>query len=244
MAKSSGLNVRLYVQGRDLSGDANALSSMGYENNLYEITTLDSAATKRLMGNVDGTLSVDSYFEDTATTGSHATFTSNSGKLPTADQAVVVALGASAGDPFYGLVSKESEYSVEGSYGDALSTNASFSVTNGTPPSFGEMLTAHDDTHSSAGSGTVVDSGASSSNGGYGFLQVISVASGSVTVNLQEATSSGGSYANFMTFSTVAAAAAPAAEVLEMSGTVQRYIKVTTTGTFSDAKIVVGFSRS
>jgi len=106
------------------------------------------------------------------------------------------------------------------------------------------MLTAHDDTHSSAGSGTVVDSGASSSSGGSGYLQVLSVASGSVTVNLQESTSSGGSYSNFMTFSTVAAAAAPAAERVTMEGTVQRYIKVTTTGTFSNAKIVVGFSRS
>ena len=106
------------------------------------------------------------------------------------------------------------------------------------------MLTAHDDTHSSAGSGTVVDSGAATTNGGTGYLQVFSVASGSVTVNLQEATSSGGSYSNFMTFSTVATAGAPTAERLEMEGTVQRYIKVTTTGTFSNAKIVVGFSRS
>jgi len=106
------------------------------------------------------------------------------------------------------------------------------------------MLTAHDDTHSSAGSGTVVDSGASSSNGGTGYCQLLSLDSGSVTVNLQESTSSGGSYSNFMTFSTVAAAAAPSAERLTMEGTVQRYIKVTTTGTFSNAKIVVGFSRS
>jgi hypothetical protein len=244
MAKTSGLNVRLYVQGRDLSGDANALSSVGYSNNLYDITTLDSAASKRLMGNADGTLSVNSYFEDTATTGSHAVFTSNSGKLPTADQNVVVALGSSAGDGFYGLVSKEADYNVNGTYGSALATTASFSTTGGIVPAFGEMLTAHVDTHASAGSGTVVDSGASSTNGGYGFLQVISVASGSVVVNLQESTSSGGSYSNFITFSTVATAGAPTAEVSAMTGTVQRYIKVTTTGTFSNAKIVVGFSRS
>ena len=46
-----------------------------------------------------------------------------------------------------------------------------------------------------------------------------------------------------MTFSTVAAAAAPTAERLVMTGNVARYVKVTTTGTFSNAKIALGFTR-
>ena len=32
MAKINGLNVRLYVEGYDLSGDANAVSGLGYTN--------------------------------------------------------------------------------------------------------------------------------------------------------------------------------------------------------------------
>ena len=242
MAKVNGLNVRFYVEGYDLSGDANALSAMGYTNELLDVTALDSSARKRIIGIVDSEISVDAWF-DNAASQQHAVWTSNSGKQPTTDQEIVIPFGSAVGDQFVGLVAKQGTYSTARAPGSAITANAVFSA-NGSAAEFGEMLTAHDDTHSTAGSGTVVDSGASSSNGGTGYLQILSLASGSVTVNLQEATSSGGSYSNFMTFSTVAAAAAPAAERLTMEGTVQRYIKVTTTGTFSNAKIVVGFSRS
>jgi len=242
MAKVNGLNVRFYVEGYDLSGDANALSAMGYTNELLDVTALDSSARKRIIGIVDSEISVDAWF-DNAASRQHAVWTSNSGKLPTADQNVLIPMGSAVADEFVGLVAKEGAYSTTRSPGSAISANATFTA-NGSATEFGEMLTAHDDTHSSASSGTVVDSGASSSNGGSGYLQVLSLDSGSVTVNLQESTSSGGSYSNFMTFSTVAAAAAPSAERLTNEGTVQRYIKVVTTGTFSNAKIVVGFSRS
>jgi hypothetical protein len=242
MAKVNGLNVRLYVEGYDLSGDANALNGLGYTNELLDVTTLDVSAKKRIVGMVDGEISVDAFF-DPATSRQHAVWSSNSGKLPTADQEVLVPMGSAVGDPCVGLVSKQGTYSTTRSPGSAISASARYTTSDGSGLDFGEMLTAHDDTHSSAGSGTVVDSGASSSNGGAGYLQILSLASGSVTVNLQESTSSSGSYSNFMTFSTVAAAAAPSAERLTMEGTVQRYIKVTTTGTFSDAVIAVGFAR-
>ena len=241
MAKVTGLNVRLYVEGYDLSGDANALSGMGYTSELLDVTTLDVSARKRIVGIVDGEIGVEAWF-DNASSRQHAVWTSNSGKLPTADQNVLVPMGSAVGDPVVGLVSKEGSYTVTRSSGSAIAASATFTA-NGSGPEFGQMLTAHDDTHSSAGSGTVVDSGAATTNGGAGYLHVFSLASGSVTVNLQEATSSGGSYANFMTFSTVAAAAAPTSERLTMSGNVARYLKVTTTGTFSNAVIAVGFAR-
>jgi len=50
MAKVTGLNVRLYVEGYDLSGDANALSGLGYTNELLDVTTLDVSARKRIIG--------------------------------------------------------------------------------------------------------------------------------------------------------------------------------------------------
>ena len=63
MAKVSGLNVRLYVEGYDLSGDANALSGLGYTNELLDVTTLDVSARKRIIGIVDGEISVDAFFD-------------------------------------------------------------------------------------------------------------------------------------------------------------------------------------
>jgi len=242
MAKTNGLNVRLYTAGYDLSGDANALSGLGYTNELLDVTTLDVSARKRIVGTVDSEISVEAFF-DNAASRQHAVWTSNSNKLPTADQLVLIPMGSAAGDAGVGLVSKQGTYNIARGPGSAITASTTYSA-NGSGAEYGEMLTAHDDTHSSAGSGTVVDSGAATTNGGTGYLQVFSVASGSVTVNLQESTSSGGSYSNFQTFSTVAAAGAPTAERLEMTGNVARYLKVTTTGTFSDAKIAVLFSRS
>lgn len=242
MAKSSGLNVRLYVDGNDLSGDANSLGAVGYANELYDVTTLDSSATARLLGKVDGTMSVNGYF-DNAAGKIHAVLTGNSGKMPTADVNVLVPLGSAVGDPVYGLVAKEAEYNTDRTDSGPITVTSSF-ASNGYGPEFGVMLTAFSDTHSSAGSGTVVDGGASSSGGGVGFLQVFSLASGSVTVKVEESTSSGGSYTAVTTFSTVAAAAAPTSERTVMTGTVQRYLKVTTTGTFSNAVIAVGFART
>jgi len=242
MAKESGLNVRLYVSGYDLSGDANSLGAVGYSNELYEVTTLDSSATARLLGKVDGTLTVNGFF-DNASGKIHAVLSGNSGKIPTADVNVLVPLSSAAGDPCYGLVAKEAEYNTDRSDTGPVTVYSSF-ASNGFGPEFGEMMTAHDDTHASAGSGTVVDSGAASSNGGTGFLQVFSLASGSVVTKIQECATSGGSYTDLVTFSTVAAAAAPTSERLVMTGTVQQYLKVTTTGTFSNAAIAVGFARS
>ena len=246
MAQVSGLNVRLYVMGYDLSGDANALDSAGYSQALLDTTPLNTTAMTRITGLADSSLGVNGYF-DNASNKIHDVFTSNSGKLPTADQLVLVPFGSAVGDPCFGIVAKEAEYNVSRSSGTAMTVSSSFShnATGNTSAGgeFGEMMTAHDDTHSSAGSGTEVDSGASSSNGAVGILQLLSLASGSVVVNLQESTSSGGSFSNFMTFSTVAAAGAPTSERLEMSGTVQRYLKLTTTGTFSKAKIAVGLFR-
>ena len=242
MAKTNGLNVRLYVEGYDLSGDANALSGLGYTSELLDVTTLDVSAKKRIVGIADAEVSVDAFF-DPASNLSHAVWTSNSGKQPTADQDVLVPMGSAVGDPCVGLISKQGTMTTTRSPGSAISASATYTTSDGSGLEFGTMLTAHDDTHSSAGSGSVMDGGAATSNGGAGYLHLFSLASGSVTVKIKECATSDGSYTDLVTFSTVAAAAAPTSERLTMSGTVAQYLKVTTTGTFSNAKIAVGFTR-
>ena len=242
MAKDTGLNVRLYVEGNDLSGDANSLDGVGYTQELFDTTTLDQSAVSRLAGRVDGSLSASAFF-DAATTHISAVMTANSGKLPTADQNVLIPLSSAAGSPAYGCIAKESDYGVSGSIGSPVTVSASYSI-NGTAPEFGEMLTAHDDTHASAGSGTVVDSGASSSNGASGYCHIFSLASGTVTVKIQHCATSDGTYADLISFTATATGAVPVAYRATASGTVNRYIKVVTTGTFGNAKIAVALSRS
>ena len=240
MAKESGLNMRLYVSGYDLSGDANSLGAVGYTNELYDVTTLSDSSTARLLGKVDGTLTVNGYF-DNAANKIHAVFSGNSGKIPTADVNVLVPLSSAAGDPCYGLVAKEAEYNTDRSDSGPITVYSSFAA-NGYAPQFGEMITTHDDT---AASGTVnsavVDSGASSSSGASGFLQVFSVASGTPTIKIQHATSSGGTYSDLISFTAVTDRTS---EYKEVSGTVNRYLRYNVTGTYTTVNFAVALSRT
>jgi len=240
MAKVSGLNVRLFVMGNDLSGDANALDGAGYSQETLETTALESAAASRITGLADGSLTVNGYF-DNAANKIHPTFTSNSGKIPTADQVVLAPMGSAVGSPMCGISAKETSYSVSRGTGSAITVSSAFSG-NGMGGEFGVMLTAFDDTHSSATNGTAVDNSASSANGGAGYLQAISLASGNVVVKIQHSADNS-SWSDLISYSSLATSGVPTAVRTEVTGTVNRYLRVVSTGTFSNAKIAVGFAR-
>ena len=84
MAKTSGLGVRLYAAGYDLNTDVNAISGIGSSQELLDVTSLSKSAMERIIGVGDANVSVNGYF-DSATGRSHAAWTSNSNKIPTAD---------------------------------------------------------------------------------------------------------------------------------------------------------------
>jgi hypothetical protein len=86
---------------------------------------------------------------------------------------------------------------------------------------------------SAAGSGTVVDCGAASDNGGWAQLHVLSnAASGNATFTVAHATSSGGSYATLGTFNVVTAGGTTAQKLVIPAGTtINRYVKLVVAGT-------------
>jgi len=222
MAKVSGLNTRLYVQGYDLSGDANAIGSMGWSQSLYDVTTLDSSAVKRIVGEASGEVSVDVFF-DAASNKSHSVFTSNSGKQPSTDQVVLVPWGSAVGSKSAGLVAKQADYSVNSAIGSPITATATYS-SNATPTEFGTMVTAFDDTITSSTSGSSVDDSTSSSNGGSWIYQILafSAVGGNARwlVNLQHST-------NDSSFSDVISAYVTAIGAArgEFTGTLNRYVK-------------------
>jgi hypothetical protein len=235
MAKTSGLNVRCYVAGYDISGDANSLDGVGYSQNLMETTGLTQVATSRIIGLVDGNLGVNVFFEQTS---EHAALLA-SNVVPTGDRVVTVPMGSAVGDSGIGLVAKQANYDVSnGGVSSPITAKASFSA-NGYAPEFGVMLTAHDDTHSSASNGTAVDNSASSSNGGAGYLQAFSLSSGTPTVKIQHS-SDNSTFTDLITFT---ASTAISSEYKTVSGTVNRYIRVSSTGTFSNLKLACLFYR-
>jgi len=237
MAKQSGLGVRLYAAGYDLSGDANALNNMGYSQAMLDVTALNNDAVARIAGLSDGTVSVNGWFEQSS---DHAVWTSNSGKLPTADQIVVVGFGTALGDACLGMKAKQASYNVTRAPGSAIATVAEYQGTAGQQLDFGVLLTTGPkQTDASATNSTSVDQTAGTSAGAVGYLQAVSIGSGTATVKIQSSTNNS-VWSDLITFTAVTA---QTSERVAVTGTVNRYVRVITSGTFTNLVFVVGFAR-
>lgn len=237
MAKQSGIGVRLFVAGYDLSGDINAISTAGYTQALLDVTTLSNDAVARIAGLSDGAVSVNGWFEQTS---DHAVWTSNSGKLPTADQLVIVGLGTALGDACIGMKAKQATYGVTRAPGSAIATVAEFQSSEAQQLDFGVLLTTGPkQTDASATSSTGVDQTAGTSAGAVGYLQAVSIGSGTAAVKVQSSTNNS-TWSDLISFSSVTA---QTSERVAVTGTVNRYVRVATTGTFSNLVFVVGFAR-
>ena len=239
MAKKSGLGQQIFVHGYDLSGDIATIDNAGSPRNLLDITAINASATERLVGLSDGNISVSSWFND-STEQEHDALSG----LVTTDRIVTWAFGATRGDVAACLVAKQLNY--DGSRG--TDGSLSFSVdtqADGISLDWCNTLTTGKETHSSAGSSTSRDDGAGTTAGMVAYLEIVDCDSGTPTVTIQESSDNGSSdaWVNVLSFSAVGYASAPTAERVTSSGTVERYLRITTTGTFSNLDFCVSTRR-
>ena len=207
MAKISGLGVRLYAAGFDLSADINTVSSMSMSSDLLDITALDTSARKRLTGLGDGSIGVNGWFD------------------------------AAAG---VGILAKQANYDVSRTSGSAIATTAAYESTGGSSLEWGVLLTSGKQTDGSAATSASVDEGSGASGSApAGYLQVISLGSGEATIKVQDS-GNDVSWSDKITFTSVTDRTF---ERVTASGSTGRYIRVTTTGTFSALVFVVMMSR-
>ena len=234
MAKTNGLGVRIYANGYDLNTDVNALSGIGQTQTLLECTGLAKSAMQRLTGLRDANLSVNGYF-DNAAGMSHDAFKSIS-----ADSEVIVTMGTSRGDNACGMVSDQGSYNVGRSEGSAITTTVEFSTSNGKGLNWGVVLTdGPEQTDSAAANSAAVDNTSSTSAGAIGIVSVESVASGTAVLKVQHS-SDDITYADLLTFT---GATGRTSESISATGTVNRYVRVASTGTFTDLVFVMQFAR-
>ena len=239
MAKKSGLGQQIFVHGYDLSGDVAAINNASSPRELLDSTALNASAHERIMGLTDGNLAVNSWFND-STEQEHAAFKG----LPTTDRIVTWAFGATRGDVAACLVSKQINY--DGSRGSDGSLSFTIdSQANGVGLDWCETLTTGKETHSSAGSSTSRDDGAATSAGMVAYLEIVDCDSGTPTVTIQQSSDNGSSdaFATVLSFTAVGYASAPTAERITVSGAVERYLRITTTGTFSNLDFIVSTRR-
>lgn len=236
MAKQAGMGDRLFVAGVDLSGDIGSLGRIGGGPAAMDVTAIDKEAMERLGGLRDGAVEFNSYFNPSLGQA-HKTL----GALPTADVLVSYFRGIALGGPSANLVAKQVNYdgtrNADGSLSFAVQAQA-----NAFGLEWGTNLTAGKRSDGSASSGTAVDFGASTLFGLQAYLHVFAFTGTSVTVKIQESSDNGGAdpWADVVGGAFTAATGVTSQRIATAPNlTVERYLRVTTSGTFSSALFAV-----
>lgn len=237
MAKQAGLGDRLYISGYDLSGDIGSIQRVAGGPAAMDLTGIDKSAYERVGGLRDGGIDFTAWFNKAAS-AAHLRL----GALPTTDVVVTYARGLGLGSPVACCVAKQLDYAGTRAADGGLSF-ATSSVANGYGVEWGQQLTAglRTDTGATA-SGTGLDGAASTAFGAQFYVQITAFTGTSVTVKIQDSADNV-SFAD-LSGASFAAATGPTAERIAVSGTVRRYLRVATTGTFTGASFLVSGVRN
>lgn len=244
MAKTHGMGDQLWVGGYDLGADTNSLNQIRGGFPTIEMTDITQSAHERKAGERDGAMDIVSYW-DPAAGASHEVYSA----LPRTDVIATYAHTTAIGGPTANVVAKQIGYDgnrgQDGSF--LLTVNA---VSNGYGLQWAFQATAGKRTDASATAAGAVSpldqlSATPGAFGGVMWVHLFSLASGTPTIKLQESSdNSGDAYADVTGATTGALSSAPQALRIELGAiNVERYIKVVTTGTFTDAVFAVSFVR-
>lgn len=236
MSKQSGLGDRLLIDGYELSGDIGSLSRIGGGPLALEMTGIDKGAPERFGGTLSGAIEFSSWFNDAAGQA-HPVLAA----LPTADRHVMYLRGSGVGSVSAGLYAVQIGYDPTRGQDGSLSMNTSAQSTGGLPLEWGEQLTAGVRTDTTGTNGAALDGGAATTHGASAYLQVLGVTGTSVTITLQDSADNS-SWAN-ITGGAFTAATGRGAQRIAVAGTVRRYVRAVSSGTFTSAQFAVSFTR-
>lgn len=239
MSKQSGLGDQLFVAGYDIGGDINTISNLSTPRETLPSTGITVFAQERMFGKRDGLAEVTSYWN----VDSDRVFDAFSA-LPRTDAHLMYCRGEGIGNEAFCLVGKQIDYNPSrGDDGSLLSTTSVSAAAYGAD--WSRQLTAGKDTHASAASSTSLDTAASVSFGFQAYLQVFSIGSGTATVTIQDSANNT-DWTNLTSGAFAAVTARGAQRIVSSSATaaVRRYLRVTTTGTFTDLVFAVAINKN
>jgi len=239
MAKQTGLGDQFLIDGIDLSGDIQSVTRVAGGNSPHDMTGINKSAYERLGGLRDGGIDFTAFFHK-ETSQEHPTLKT----LPTGDRIVTYSRGSAAGSQAASLVAKQINYDpsrpADGSLILSVSTVANgFGLEWGR--NFGVML------HVAPTSEPGVDNGASTAFGLQAWLHMLTFVGTNITVKIQESSDNavGDPYADVAGGSFAAATGVGAQRIQTARAlTVERWLRVTTTGTFSLAAFLVVVTRN
>lgn len=236
MAKTAGLGMGLYVGSADLSGDVGVINNISTPVGELDITGISKSGHERIQGLVDGIVSFNTFFND-ATGAAHLALRAPFGTA-SASRPLTVQFGPDVGDAAYMADAMSVNYDGTRSSDGMLTFDVECNTLS-TLPVWGIMLTSGTDTHTEATNGTTVDQGAQTTAGAEALLHVTSFTGSNFTATIQDS-SNGSSWGTLKAFTQVTAIGT---ERVTVSGTVERYVRIVSTGTFNPVTFSVSFRR-
>lgn len=249
MAKQGGLSSLFFVGGYDLSGDVNSVGKISSPRDILDFTVVKDSGYERQYGLRSGEIDITSFFRGGGDWGpGSGTMTGLVGSagialLPTTDEIATHFIGQALGNPAVSVNGKQLNY--DPTRGTDGSLTLAVTVTgNAYGLEWGEQLTPGLRTDATATTGAAITDAAGTTYGGQAYFHLTAFTGTSVTIDIQSCTTSGGSYAT--TGLTSSALTAPGAQRVAVSNTttINRYLKVVTTGTFTNAVFAVNFVRN
>lgn len=239
MAKSSGLGWKFYIDGVDLSGDTASLDAVRTPQATLPATGIDKEAMERMPGQLDGAVDWTSWFNDAASQ-QHVTLRSNT----TGDRYLMGHAPDAIGAVGFATVARQVDYGSSRSAEGALQFKIP-TLADGFRLEHGRLLTSGKRTDGSATNGSSYDYGAAVGTTAFGlqmYWQLFSFTGTSVTLTVQSSTDNGAGDA----FATVTGATSGALTAVgggrvatATNVNVERYLRLVTTGTFSNAVFAV-----
>lgn len=242
MTKIAGLGWRYFLHGYDLSNDIGAFGRIGGGNTPIDRTGIDKLAFERRGGKRDGGMDLMIYFNP-AEARAHERFSAPTGP----DVLGSVFVGTALGAPAACLVAKQTNYDATRGEAGELDFAASM-LANGFGLEWTEQLTPGKRTDAGAADGAGVDFGASTAFGLQAYLHVFEFTGTDATIKLQESDDNGGAdpWADVTGGAFTQVTSAPAAERIQTARdlAVKRWLRVVTTGTFSNLVFAVSVAKN
>ena len=232
MAKKTGLAQQFFQGVYDLSGDVSAISSWSTPVAVLDVTGINKSAMERVQGLVGGNVSYNVWFNDAAAAAHVAS------RVPTTASVFTWAFGATVGDVAGMMSGLATNYDPTRSADGALAFDIE-SLSNGVAPAWGVMLTPGLKTDTGAANGATLDQSAQTTAGAEAILHVTSFTGSNFTATVQDS-SNGSSWGTLVAFTQVTAVGS---ERVTVSGTVERYVRVISAGTFNPVSFAVSFRR-
>ena len=246
-----GRTSKVYLDEFDMSGYMNA-SDISHQQDTAETTVYGSSSRSYLPSQASGTVSLSGLIDATNTAGtSDKEFEAILGSATTPVLTIAVE-GGTIGNRAILARANETSYTMATPVADVNSLTADFecsadpanNVTLGVASGV-QLTTGASIAHGSLGALSSVDNGASSANGGAALLHVPtnSVGGGATTIKVQHSANDS-TWADLVTFTAVGASTITS-QLSAVTGTVNRYLRVTasTAGSSGAITFMVSFAR-